>query len=272
MPTFTISVNNKVLGSYVVKKPVISIGRSRTNTISIASKAVSRNHVRIEFTREGWSVTDLGSLNGTYVNDIRVTSAFLSDGDRVTVGAYLILFSPEPSQDSSEEEIRSAETPGQEPEGTDTDVRVEGSPPATETALTQAKDPSIPASRLSPSDVDGRSPLASATSNHSIEDEGTDEGFVGAGRGAGARENDDPAYKKDARLSLLRSNPAGLQLGDRVKLAILENPLAEDADLRKRLSDGDFGGANVSRSELLDILKQLGLESKIKRYNYFLHS
>lgn len=147
MPTFTISVNNKVLGSYVVKKSVISIGRSRTNTISIASKAVSRNHVRIEFTREGWSVTDLGSLNGTYVNDIRVTSAFLSEGDRVTVGAYLILFSPEPYQDSSEEEIR-ADATAAEPEGADTDVRVDGSPPATETALTQAKDPSAVAPSL----------------------------------------------------------------------------------------------------------------------------
>ena len=165
-----------------------------------------------------------------------------------------------------------ADATAAEPEGADTDVRVDGSPPATETALTQAKDPSAVAPQPAHNDAGGGISSTSGTSDHSIEDEGTDEGQVGVGREANVDESENAALKKDARLSLLRSNPAGLQLEDRVRLAILENPLAEEADLRKRLSDGDFGGANVSRSELQDTLKQLGLESKIKRYNYFLHS
>jgi pSer/pThr/pTyr-binding forkhead associated (FHA) protein len=285
MPTFTISVNNKVLGTYVVKKTVVSIGRSRTNTISIASKAVSRNHVRIELTREGWSVSDLGSLNGTYINDIRITSAFLSEGDRVTVGAYTILFSPEPSHDASEEEVRP--TAGQsEPEGTDTDVHVEGSPPATETALAPPKEQQASPAEAHLSAKEGPEPArgASAVAHHVIEEDAGSDRLAHADtrnyqvpddRAVGRKEQIDEAEdaaKKNARLSLLRSNPAGLQLEDRVRLAILENPLTEETEIRKRLSDSDFGGATVGRVELQALLRQLGLETKIKRYNYFLHS
>ncbi len=258
MPTFTISVNNKVLGTYVVKKPVISIGRSRTNTISIASKAVSRNHVRIELTREGWNVTDLGSLNGTYINDIRVTSAFLSEGDRITVGSYAIVFSPEPAQEAFEEEGRPP-VPQTEPEGADTDVRVEGAPqpPATETAVPGSEE----AQRA-----------RGSSAGPAGESDGTDAHTASSAVAEVLDQGEDSGPGKNERLSLLRSNPAGLQLGDRVRLAILENPLAEEADIRKRLSDADFGGANVGRTELMETLRQLGLDTKIKRYNYFLHS
>jgi pSer/pThr/pTyr-binding forkhead associated (FHA) protein len=289
MPTFTISVNSKVLGTYVVKKAVITVGRSRSNTISIASKAVSRTHVRIEHAGEGWTVTDLGSLNGTYVNDIRITNAFLSEGDKVTIGAYAILFSPEPSLETSEEEVRPVAAQP-ESEGTDTDVRVDGSPPSTETALAPPQDPPAPVSELRlaskqsrgaersgqavvENTVEGDEPEAGAerpahpeTKAFSLS-EGGDVDEKGKANGA-----DSAGPAKEGRLSLLRSNPAGLQLKDRVRLAVFENPLADEADIRKRLSDPDFGGANVGKSELQAMLKTLGLETKIKRYNYFLHS
>ncbi len=263
MPTFTILVNNKVLGTYVVKKTVISIGRSRTNTISIASKAVSRTHVRLELTREGWSVADLGSLNGTYVNDIRVTSAFLSEDDKVTVGAYTILFSPEPALDASVEEQRPEAQP--EPsDGTDTDVRVEGSPPATETAIAPPKELPSPAAEQGTARAVVHTPPE--TGNFQI----TAKQFIDDQEERA--EDEDAERKKANRLSLLRSNPAGLQLEDRVRLAIFENPLADDTDIRKRLSDGDFGGATIGRSDLQLVLKKLNLDTKIKRYQYFLHS
>jgi pSer/pThr/pTyr-binding forkhead associated (FHA) protein len=277
MPTFTISVNNKVLGTYVVKKTVISIGRSRTNTISIASKAVSRNHVRIELTHDGWSIADLGSLNGTYVNDIRITSAFLSEGDKVTVGAYTISFSPEPVHEASQEE---PQPPAQAaPESSDTDVRVEGSPPATETALAgpaevavsshPQPEPVRPAAEPQRQPVieevsDAEPPRAAFTETRNFD--------AVAQQPEAPPAADDAEQKKNKRGALLRSNPAGLQLEDRIRLAVFENPLADDTAIRKRLSDSDFGGATIGRSELQSILKKLGLETKVKRYQFFMHS
>lgn len=250
MPTFTISVNNKALGTYVVKKTVITIGRSRTNTISIASKAVSRNHVRIELTRDGWSIADLGSLNGTYVNDIRITSAFISDGDKVTVGAYTISFSTEPAQEAAQEE---PQPPVQDT--SDSDVRVEGSPspPATETALAPVKEPQAPPppqpEPVRP--VEKSQPvieeISSAEQPRAAFVETRNLDAVAQQAKAPPADNDDDEQRKSKRSALLRSNPAGLQLEDRIRLAVLENPLADDTAIRKRLSDSDFGGATIGR-------------------------
>jgi pSer/pThr/pTyr-binding forkhead associated (FHA) protein len=277
MPTFTISVNNKALGTYVVKKTVITIGRSRTNTISIASKAVSRNHVRIELTRDGWSIADLGSLNGTYVNDIRITSAFISDGDKVTVGAYTISFSPEPSQEAAQEEPQPPVQAG--PDASDSDVRVEGSPspPATETALALVKEQQAPpppqpepvhlvekSQPIIEEISSAEQPRAAFVETRNLE--------AVVQQAKAADHGDDDEQKKSKRSALLRSNPAGLQLEDRIRLAVFENPLADDTAIRKRLSDSDFGGATIGRSELQSVLKKLGLETKVKRYQYFMHS
>ena len=285
MPTFTISANNKILGTYVVKKTVITVGRSRTNTISIASKAVSRNHVRIELARDGWSIADLGSLNGTYVNDIRITSAFISEGDKVTVGAYSISFSPEPANEAPQEEGPPLMQPGSEL--LDADVRVEGSPPATETALAVVKEqqtaPAEAAAAPPPPQPEPTRTVEQPRPQPVIEEISNAEqpraAFVETknikvvtepAEAPSADRDDD--QKKNKRSALLRSNPAGLQLEDRIRLAVFENPLADDTAIRKRLSDSDFGGATIGRSELQTMLKKLGLETKVKRYQYFMHS
>jgi len=61
-------------------------GRGSTCRIVIDSPAVSRQHASFE--RQGllWRVRDLGSLNGTYVNDLRVHEHVLEHGDRIQVG------------------------------------------------------------------------------------------------------------------------------------------------------------------------------------------
>ena len=71
----------------------IIIGRALENDIVITSKRVSREHARVR--REGWRVIldDLGSTNGTFLNDERVlASQELHDGDRVTVGDVTLIF------------------------------------------------------------------------------------------------------------------------------------------------------------------------------------
>jgi pSer/pThr/pTyr-binding forkhead associated (FHA) protein len=71
----------------------ITIGRALENDIVITSKRVSRGHARVR--REGWRVIleDMGSTNGTFLNDERVlTSVELHDGDRVTIGDVTLIF------------------------------------------------------------------------------------------------------------------------------------------------------------------------------------
>lgn len=72
---------------------VTTIGRAVENTIVITSKRISREHARVR--RETWRVMleDLGSTNGTYVNDERATEPVqLHDGDRVIFGDVTLTF------------------------------------------------------------------------------------------------------------------------------------------------------------------------------------
>ena len=72
---------------------VTTLGRALSNDIVITSKRVSREHVRVR--REGWRriLEDLGSTNGTFLNDERLLSpTSLQDGDRIKVGDVVLVF------------------------------------------------------------------------------------------------------------------------------------------------------------------------------------
>src|SRR5262245_12744349 len=51
-----------------LSKPLTTLGRRSSNMIQIPSAIVSGEHARLELTRQGHTITDLGSTNGTYVN------------------------------------------------------------------------------------------------------------------------------------------------------------------------------------------------------------
>ena len=63
----------------------ITLGRSPTTNVVVDSGAVSKVHARIERTIDQLVLEDLGSANGTYVNGARVMTAFLQDGDVVSL-------------------------------------------------------------------------------------------------------------------------------------------------------------------------------------------
>ena len=66
------------------------VGRSDDCDIRIQDNSVSRKHVRIEPSLEGYSVGDMGSTNGTFVNDKQLeTPSALHDGDYLRVGNCL---------------------------------------------------------------------------------------------------------------------------------------------------------------------------------------
>jgi pSer/pThr/pTyr-binding forkhead associated (FHA) protein len=68
------------------------IGRSPECAIFLDDVTVSRRHA--EVVREGdvFTIRDLGSLNGTYVNRRRIESATLEDDDEVQIGKYRLTF------------------------------------------------------------------------------------------------------------------------------------------------------------------------------------
>ncbi|MEI8255350.1 MAG: GGDEF domain-containing protein, partial [Deltaproteobacteria bacterium] len=64
----------------------LSIGRGSDNTLVLESDSVSRRHARFDHRDGSWWVTDLGSTNGTYVNDEQVAEHHLQRGDHVKIG------------------------------------------------------------------------------------------------------------------------------------------------------------------------------------------
>ncbi|MBL6980529.1 MAG: winged helix-turn-helix domain-containing protein [Anaerolineales bacterium] len=63
------------------------IGRSVDNHIVITSKRVSRQHAKISPAGRSWMLDDLGSANGTFLNDERVLApVVIRDGDKISIG------------------------------------------------------------------------------------------------------------------------------------------------------------------------------------------
>jgi len=72
----------------------IWIGRESENDVCIPDGQVSRCHAHIEPTDNGYQVTDMGSTNGTFINDKRIDqTAPLHIGDSITIGParFLVL-------------------------------------------------------------------------------------------------------------------------------------------------------------------------------------
>ncbi len=73
------------------------IGRSEDNQLRLLDPGVSRRHVLVMATPGGYTIRDLGSQNGTYVNGARVDESPLTDGDRITIGEINLVFRGAPA-------------------------------------------------------------------------------------------------------------------------------------------------------------------------------
>jgi diguanylate cyclase (GGDEF)-like protein len=70
-----------------------TIGRDQTADVVIARDSVSRNHAELKRDFEGnWIVKDLGSTNGSFVNERRVDRQLLRDGDQLRFGDVIYKF------------------------------------------------------------------------------------------------------------------------------------------------------------------------------------
>ncbi|MCB0340604.1 MAG: FHA domain-containing protein [Pseudobdellovibrionaceae bacterium] len=83
-------------GQSLPLKPGANIlGRSEGTDVQIASAGVSKKHARIDIGKEAITITDLGSSNGTFVNGVKIKTATLSQGDKVSV--HDVLFEVQPA-------------------------------------------------------------------------------------------------------------------------------------------------------------------------------
>jgi diguanylate cyclase (GGDEF)-like protein len=70
----------------------VEAGRSTKCDIPIDQESVSRRHARIAWTGSAYRVKDLGSTNGTYVNDELAGERDLVDGDQIKIGRTILKF------------------------------------------------------------------------------------------------------------------------------------------------------------------------------------
>jgi pSer/pThr/pTyr-binding forkhead associated (FHA) protein len=68
------------------------IGRSPECNVFLDDVTVSRRHAEIHREGDAFTIRDLGSLNGTYVNRKRIESVRLEDDDEVQIGKYRLTF------------------------------------------------------------------------------------------------------------------------------------------------------------------------------------
>lgn len=64
----------------------ITLGRAAECEIRLADTSVSRRHAEVRATGDSWTVSDLGSTNGTKVNGATIADRKLKDGDTISVG------------------------------------------------------------------------------------------------------------------------------------------------------------------------------------------
>lgn len=78
---------------FLLDQPVTSAGRHPDSDILLDDITVSRRHVEFRLDKDGsWVVTDVGSLNGTYVNRQPVDTAVLANNDEVQIGKFRLVF------------------------------------------------------------------------------------------------------------------------------------------------------------------------------------
>jgi adenylate cyclase len=80
-----------------VSKDVFSLGRMPENDVELRDSLVSRKHSELIRRGNRFTLYDLGSSNGTYVNKKRVDVKVLDDGDEISVGESVFIFRDENS-------------------------------------------------------------------------------------------------------------------------------------------------------------------------------
>ena len=93
MPEIIVRFEDKIIERVVAEKPRLTIGRTTDNDIVLDNRGVSRRHAMIEMgPNDQILIIDNESLNGTFVNQRKVTEDVLKDHDIISIGKYQLEF------------------------------------------------------------------------------------------------------------------------------------------------------------------------------------
>ncbi len=92
MPKLLLKFNAAVIKEIPFDKPSFSVGRKADNDIVIDNPAISSHHCKISLMGDTYFVEDLGSTNGTFVNEKKVMKCGLHDQDVVGLAKHALVF------------------------------------------------------------------------------------------------------------------------------------------------------------------------------------
>jgi DNA-binding NtrC family response regulator len=78
----------------VLQKALISIGTLPENDLVLTDAAVSRKHAVVEERSDGYLLRDLGSTNGSFLDNVRIREGYITPGSVIRLGQTEISFSP----------------------------------------------------------------------------------------------------------------------------------------------------------------------------------
>ena len=105
-----LSLMGRPVRNYSFEKPVISVGRDPAADVYVDNPGVSRDHFRLEKSLTGlYQVVDLGSANGTFVNDQMVNQAVVHNNDVIRFGKYTLWVGYEQDRRSTQRGDKSTE-------------------------------------------------------------------------------------------------------------------------------------------------------------------
>lgn len=112
MPTLFVIRGVDQGSRFELTEPTIRLGRDPSSSIPLHDTEVSRHHAEIRRIDGEYSISDLNSSNGTFINGQRIRQQQLTSGDQLQVGSTLMLYTG-PAEESHEDlaDIISISTP-----------------------------------------------------------------------------------------------------------------------------------------------------------------
>ena len=111
MPRLIIMSKDRSARQVYISGRMTTIGRNPTNSLVVDRDRVSRKHAFIDWDGDQYTIVDIGSRNGTFVNGMRVAQRLLRNGDTITVGDCDLRFLCD-AQTAAEKALRLITMPG----------------------------------------------------------------------------------------------------------------------------------------------------------------
>lgn len=86
MPRLIILARDRSSRQVYISGRMTTIGRNQNNSLVVDRDRVSRKHAMIDWDGARYSIVDIGSRNGTFLNGMRIMQHDLRNGDTITIG------------------------------------------------------------------------------------------------------------------------------------------------------------------------------------------